>query len=337
MAFIFAIAPVQIYYRISPFVKKKKIKSPTIVTTKDLVPVFKGFEEFKEANYIVSDVPPTLITRNTKRKLIGNIIKTKIEYKKRFSRIRNEDIYVFFTAWAIVYFYFLKKLSKNNRITFLLPRESYGELRVYMHKKDTRFRATVMKLIAKLSLGMDVEILNKAGQPAWELVRNSFSTEIVNYNPPKKLHKISDQKMLEGKEVLFLSQEFDDGGDVESATKITNELMDILEGNFEGKYLLKAHPRDGRFYGKMVASPHNLSQHILAETLMKHPWKYVVRYYSESLLAAKRHTKAKVISLLYLWKWGDQDAKQYWIGEYKKQDILTPKNVEELKEMLLGE
>ena len=61
---------------------------------------------------------------------------------------------------------------------------------------------------------------------------------------------------------------------------------------------------------------------------MGHDWKFIIGYYLEALVSTK------VISLLNLWKWENQNSKQHWHGKLKKGDIIMFKKFDKLENLL---
>jgi hypothetical protein len=330
MAIFFINAPAQIIHRVLPLINEKKFENLIIVTTGDLVQFFK---ENINAKILVTNLHPNLITKNIRYKLISNAIKANLEYRRFFKDIKDEEIYLFFTSWSVVYLSYVAKLSKKNRV-YLYPEKDAHSL----YGEEKSLRASFMKLFAKLLLGVEVYIINKSGVPVWELRRDSFPMEIVEYD--KFNSKISDKfmqgnKLLNKKEILFVGDEIVlEGADEKSVIELNNKIMDLLDNNFCNKYSIKPHPRDEKLYGKMSESKNIIPPHILAETLMNHKWKYIIGYYSEVLLSAKIRTNANVISLLHLWKWNNLELKKYWQSRFEKDGIFLPENIEELKNLL---
>lgn len=322
--------------------KEKHFDSVTIMSTDELAPYFR---EYTQAKVITPSVHPNLITKNTKHKLLSNVIKSKIEYKKLFGDVKNEEIYAFFTSWSIVFFSYMKKLSKHNTVYFYLSNENYnvnfdGDWRF---KKEKGILAFFMKMFAKIFLGVDVFILRKGNALAWELQRNSFPMKIVNYNPKREMSNeymkmtssLSIRDLIKDKDILFLTHEVGmEDGNIDDVIKITDQLMDILDTKFSDRYIIKPHPRETILYGKAKQSKHIMDAHILSETLMDHSWKYVIGYYSDALNSTRMFNKATSVSLMNFWKWNRQDLKQFWIDKYSESGVLMPKTIKELKEIL---
>jgi len=329
MAILFVMAPVQIYYKVLPLIEEKKFNKLMIVTTKELAPFF---QEHIKGTVIVPKVHPNLITTKTKHKFLLNIIKAHLEYKRLFKDIKDEEIYLFFTSWSVVFLSYVAKLSKRNKV-YLCTKQSLTEL----YKEEKSLRASFMKIVAKYLLGVDVNIINKLGSPVWELKQNSISMEYLDYNPTIKSasNYVSDNKMLEKKDILFIADAIlTEGADEKSVIELNNNIMDLLEKNFENNYAIKPHPRVPDLYGRMQESNNILPPYVIVESIMGHKWKYIIGYYSEALVSAKVYTNAEVISLLNLWKWGNKKLKQHWHDKLRKEGIIMPENFNELKNLL---
>jgi hypothetical protein len=337
MTVFFVNGPNQIFSLALPLLEEKQFKNLKIITTKELASFFK---EHTNANVIVPNVHPNLITHKSKIKIFSNLIRAKIEYKKIFKNITNEDVYVFFTSWSVVFFSFIKKLSKRNKIYFLLEEDNIApnfEDSSSVFKKERSLRAFVMRIIAKYFLGVDVFITNRGDSPIWELKRDSFPMKILkNESKLKNVKKyFLNNELFKKKDILFLGQDLSYVSDDEkSIIKLTDYIFEILDKNYSQSYLIKTHPRDVKLYGKIAKSKHVLPSHIMAEMLMGHDWKYIIGYYSGSLISAKKNSNAKVISLLNLWDWSNPKLKQTWLNEFKENGILLPQNLKELQDVL---
>ena len=329
MTIFFINAPIQALRRALPLIKEKKFKDLTIITTKDLVPFFK---KYTDAKIIVPKLNRNLIDKHTKYKVITNAIKSKFEYRKLFKDVENEDIYLFFTFWAIVHFSYIKKLSKKNKV-YLYPEDKT----IYSFKENKTLTAKAMKLTARMLLGIKIKVVNCQSMPICELDRTAFPMEVVHYNKFEVELPGDYEKLLKGKDVFFAgSADMSlETKNINKFIKMTDDVADILENKFKDRYVVKGHPRDDTIYGKLNNSKHKIDRYILAEMLMEHPWKYVIGYYSELLTSAKLRTDAKVISLIYLWEWKDLEYQKYWIDRFKKEGVLMPKTKTELKKVLV--
>jgi hypothetical protein len=329
MAILFVMAPVQIYYKVLPLIEEKKFEKLLIITTKELAPFFK---EHTKAEVIVPNVHPNLITSTTKYKIITNIAKSHLEYSRLFKEVKNEEIYLFFTSWSVVYLSYVAKLSKRNKV-YLCTEKNLSDL----YKEENSLRALFMKLIARFFLGVNVFILNKSGLPVWELNRDSIQFEYldINLDLTSASNYISDSEILKNKNILFIGDAIlSEGADEKSVVELTNNIMSIFENNFNDEYIIKPHPRVPDLYGKMKESNSILPPHVIVESIMGHKWKFIIGYYSEALVSAKIYTDAIVISLLNLWKWNNSDLKKFWKEKFLENGILLPKSIDELMKLL---
>ena len=250
MTLFFISSPGQMAHRALSVLEEKKPENLTIVTTDAIRPFLEGRVK---AKIITLKTEPNLITRSSKSKIVSNAIRSKLEYRRLFKDIENEDVYLFFTSWGVVPISYVKKLSKRNKV-YLYPESFLND----MYEEEKSFVATGMKLAVKLLLGLDVYIVRWNNIPVWELRPNSFPMEIVEYDGfnaklPKQF--MMDTDLLKGKRVLFLGSKFEiDCEESEDKVKLTDELMDIFEKNFKGEYVIKAHPIDKVLYGRMKDS-----------------------------------------------------------------------------------
>jgi len=330
MSIYFISSPGQLAHRALSVLNKDKSKYKTIVTTETIKPFLKNLTD---VNIITLATEPNLITRDTKTSLITNTIKSKLEFWKYFSTIKNEDIHLFFTSWGIVPISYVKKLSKHNNV-YVYPEHFVDE----MYNTEKGLTESLMKLSAKLLLGLDVYIVRWNNTPVWELKLNTFPMKIVNCDEFKsKLPKefMFDKQQLKGKEVLFLGSKFEiDCKETPDKIRLTNNLMKFLQKEFEGKFILKAHPIDKKLYGIMKYCKDKIPAHVIAESLFEHDWKYIIGYHSEALVSSKLHTNATVISLIRMYEFTNPKVRQYWLDTFYRQNIKMPKDLEELKCMM---
>ena len=145
-------------------------------------------------------------------------------------------------------------------------------------------------------------------------------------------HSIAES--LKGKDVLFLSQDVvSEGAGIQDIIELTNRVKEILDSRFDGRYTVKAHPRDKVLYGEMQKSRDTIDSYLLAETLGGHNWKIVIGYYSAPL-SSHIFKGAKVISLVHLWKWTKPDIKHYWMNKLGDAGVFMPENMKEFEKML---
>ena len=121
------------------------------------------------------------------------------------------------------------------------------------------------------------------------------------------------------------------GANFDSVTKVTNELMSVLE---QDSLAVKTHPRHNTIYGKMKETKNIISPEVLSETLMFHPWEHVIGYNSMSLIKAKKYTSGKIISLIRLYETTDE-LKPVMIREFERAGILIPETIEEMKKIFV--
>jgi len=335
----FVNAPVQLFHKVMPLIEAKKPEKLTIVTVNDLAPFFR---RHTHAKVIVPKVDPNLVTMRSKKKIFTNIIRSKLEYKKLFSKFKGEEVYFTHTSWSVVQFSYIKKLARHNKV-FLYSGKPYmksGETTYDLYKEEHSLRALFMRWLAKVFLGVDVYIKNKGGRPVWELKVDKFPCTVVdNYDAPSFKKVISKSfikdKFMEGKSLLFLSSDITtEGFDEDEVDRLTDKLINIFDKKHPSGYVIKAHPRDGKLFGSMVGHDAVVDAHIISETLLNHDWQYVLGYYSEALMTAKENTDAKVICTINLLTWANPSLKEYWTKEYNNVGICIPDTIEELEELL---
>jgi len=320
-----------IYDRALPLIEEKKDKGEIVIvaTTDQIEMFFKNYTDFK---VIRTKVHPDLITRKTKHKILSNIIRSKLEFRKLFKDIENSEIYFCNTGHAVVMYSYIKKLSKRNKVIF------YGKYPI-----EHNIKAFAMRWITKWLLGVETVIHNMMGVPFWQLDKKFFENiEILeNYVGDKKLLDKYTVKLdiIEGKDVLILAQDLlvYDLVTQESFVESLDKLIDILDVEFPNLYVVKPHPREKKLYGKMTESKDIVPAYIPSELLMAHPWKFIISMVSTSLISASKITDAKVISMVDLFKWNGEKTHQQWKKAMAEGKIIIPKDFNEMKELIKGD
>ena len=208
------------------------------------------------------------------------------------------------------------------------------EERFWNHKNtlNTR-RAKILKLVAKLLLGLNVGIKIIHGRPVWFLKKDTIPVyEFFNVKPEEpKIRYKGIVEEIGNRDTLVLST------DIKPLCydhlAISNKIAKSLE---KQKAIVKSHPRDFSLYGFMMIYK-RLPRFIPAELLMQYNWKYIIGFYcSKSLISAKKLTAAKVITLmnLYKWKHPKSDFKDDWEQRMKDAGVLVPSSFDELERLL---
>lgn len=304
-----------IYDRALPLIEEKKNEGEIIVvaTTDQIEMFFKNYTDFE---VIRTKVHPNLITRETKHKILSNIIRSKLEFRKFFKDIENSKIYFCNTGYAVTMYSYIKKLSKRNKIIF------YGDLGTKNGKQTIKYpiehstRAFAMKWIVKWLMGIETDVRCKLGFPVWDLNKNFFENiEIIEkYTGDKKLldRYMKKLNVLKGKKILIAINDGITSGFIEKTefiNKIDN-LMDILNDNAPGKYAIKPHPRLNKLYGKMSECNEIIPPYIPLEFVLRHDWKKVIGFDSGSLVSSIKYTSAEVISLIDAVEYRDKELKR---------------------------
>jgi hypothetical protein len=329
MNYIFTNAPFQIY-RVLQFIEDHP-GDYTIICPSEMAPFFR---KFTDTYVVVPWVIANLFDRKNLWNLPLNLARLWRNWHTYFSKVRGQNIHVFFTSWSLSYFWFIRKLEKHNVVHYWLPEENYPFRNQFFPLQKDLISA-VMRWFARLVLGLDLDVMDKS-VPAYELKRSGLMQhlhEVDRMSVYKKLMK--DSSLVKDMDVLFLSENVTtEGADLRSVEIISNQVKTMLDTLFGDRWCLKGHPREPDVYGNFEYAQHVLSRYILVEVLYGHPWKVVMSYYSEALITAKELTDAKCISLMELFEWGNKELKKYWRDRFKRFGVLCPRNVKELKEML---
>ena len=328
---IFLSAPFQIFDKLLPFLEEKKLDNLVFVIPEELQYFFKKY--YKDSKIISPDVR-YLITKNTKRKLITNTLRLKKEYKEVFSPYEGCNVYLFFVAHSISYFYYITRLKKRGSdVTVMYPKNPLFRDKTYF-KRGKGIFAFFMQKYAQYILGVPNYINVRFGSNVWIFDYEKLDTESVlkkigigEFNIPERFREDIPKRF----KTLFVgSSPHSHGANFDSVTKVTNELMSVLE---EESLVIKTHPRHNTIYGKMKETKNIIPPEVLSETLMFHPWEYVIGYNSMSLIKAKKYTSGKVISLIKLYETTDE-LKPVMIKEFERVGVLVPESIEEMKKML---
>jgi len=335
----FAVALPSIYDIIFPLIEeKKKSGNIVIVATTDQIEQF--FREFTNFKVIRVKVHPDLINRKSKYRLLFDIIKSKLEYRKLFKHYSNAEIYFCGDSYALVIFSYLKKLSRNNKVIRCFPKPEKTTVEFPI---EHSFRAYIMRWIAKWLMGVETEIRHKTGIPFWQLNKKFYDNiQIIdNYKGNKKsLEKyMLKLDILKGKEVLVAIEDSVNAGTVEKEEFISkmDEMIDILDELYPKKYVIKPHPRLNRLYGKMATGKDVIPPYVLSEFLMQNDWKVVIGLDSSTLIKATEETNSLVISLIDAIDYIDANIKNMyrdWLAQQSQKSIMIPSNMKEFKKLL---
>jgi hypothetical protein len=332
---VFLTAPIQIH-RVLNCIEKCDEEKITVVCPSELAPFFRVNTK---CEVIVPWVHPNLITRSNWWKLPLNLVRLWRNYGHYFWGLKFKTVHVFFTSWALSYMFFIKRLHNNyNVVAFYTPADNYPEPPSrFPLQKD--LVGAVLYWFARL-LGCPTIVYDKS-VPSYEMKREYYGDEFFKIDDDKtsiynKL-KYNNIDAVKGMDTIFLSENVTtEGADLRSVHFTTNRLYYMLEKYFPDHYCVKGHPREHDIYGDMNHAKNILSPYLIAETLFGHPFKFVISYYSEALVSAKLFCpeSTKVVSLIHLIDWGNQELKKYWLRRYKEYGVIMPKSFSELEKIL---
>ena len=332
-----------IYDAVLPLIEEKKDKGEilVVVATDEAESFFSEFTDFKT---IRLKVDPNLISRKNKTKILFNILLSKLEFRKYFKNIEGAEIYFCGYRYSIVIFSYVKKLLKKNKVYNCggLPENRFDKYPV-----EHSFRAFVMRWIAKWLMGVETVVSRDKNLPIWILDEKFFENiEVIkDFDNKEDITKKYTPKLeiLNKKDILIMMVDLletaGNYAESESYIKALDELMGIMEKKFSNYYLIKPHPRENKLYGKMLKSKNIIPSYIPAEFLLFHKWRFIIGIVSSSLIHASENTDAVVISIMDLFKWNDKAdrEKKIWRKEMEDVGILFPKDINELKRLLLKE
>lgn len=323
-----------IYDRALPLMEEKKGNGEIIVVA-STGQIERFFREYTDFRVIRIRVHPDLITLKTKHKILFNIIRSKMEFRKLFKDVKGVEVYFCNEAYALVIYSYIKKLSKKNKVIF------YGE-RTMRSADKHGLRDFMMRWVARWLMGVDTTICNISGTPFWQLDEKFFDgIEYLEYMGRDRglLDKYAKRlDFLQGKRILVAIEDSVAAGSIEKSEFVDkmDQVVDILDKVAPGEYIIKPHPRLDRLYGKMSKGVETVPSHIPIEFIMNHDWKAVIGINSFSLISATDITNAKVISLIEAVDFIDDNSKkmfyEWMVG--KKIEILD--DVKDLENRLIA-
>ena len=296
-----------------PYVKKED----TVIGNPN---INKFFERFIGCKTIYLKTPSSLYD-GSKFSFLRNIISSKKEYNEYFKKIRGEEFYTFGGLTNIVYFSYLRKLSKHNKVTYVAKSRTHG------YKEYYNKHWVLMKIIGFL-MGINVGITKLLGNPLWYMKQKTVDKyQYLKYEMvepsidfPKKY-----KKLLEGKKTLILLNDFSTLAN--NADDIFESLVDIFESKTT---TVKNHTRNPPIPKEFDFDL--FPSYIPAEILItSHYWENIVSIYITKSLLKK--TKSRKISLYYLFNW-KHPVNDEWIEKYKRSNVLLPKTRTELNKIL---
>lgn len=331
-----------IYDRVLPLIEEKKGEGEIIVVaaTEQIELFFKNYTDFK---VIRTKLHPNLITRKTKHKILSNIIRSKLEFRKLFKDIENSKIYFCNTGYAVVIYSHIKKLSKRNKVIFYGYQMKEGKNATIKYPIEHSMRAFALRWTARWLLGIETDIRCKLGFPIWDLSGKFFEdVEILeNYIGNKKLldKYMKRLDVLKGKKILIAINDAITSGFIEETEFISkmDSLTEILNDITPGEYVIKPHPRLNKLYGKMSECNEIIPPYIPLEFVLRHDWKKVIGIDSGSLVSSVKYTNAEVISLIDAVEYRDKELKKmlrHHLEKNSQNKIKFLGKIEELKQIL---
>jgi hypothetical protein len=200
------------------------------------------------------------------------------------------------------------------------------------------------KLI-KILLGIDVYMSRTGGNSYPRLDKSFFTnvkTIVKDFDTKEQIARNIYEKIKEvqGKEILFIQEPKDIIGKdrlVEEELYPSSDMIyDILE-NRKDKIVIKKHQNPFNGYGKLDSLA-TIPNFIPTEFVLFHPWKIVIGIESYSLVMATRFDNKKVISLINMFCY-ENDEVQHNLYRTLKQEskdkIIFPESIGQLEEMLV--
>ena len=338
----FVISYGSIYRRVLPLLDSLKDKDILVVTPNENI--YKFFWNYTDFPVLQMKVNPNLVTKSTWYKALINAIKSKIEYQKLFSNIKEANIYFFGTGSSIVLFSYIQKLHK----------QCAGNVRFYSSEPDklnkqikptilTNWKTKIVCKIVKILLGIQVEVRRDCGisnlciyEKFFE--KNNVTSVYKEFDPSIYKKYMQDLDLKRYKVLLLLSDLVTEGRVEEKIFKHQmNKLSRCLDKNHQFEYVVKPHPNMNKLYGMMKSAP-KIDSFIPSQFLMNHKWDYVIADCSASLVFPEEQNlqNVKLIELVDLLQFKDKKVQKELKDFLVKwnPDLLFPQSFDELEVML---
>jgi hypothetical protein len=299
-------------------------KTDTVIGSNSSINNF--FQEFMNVPIIKLQTPPTLFGNN--KNPLYNAFQANREYDRYFKQLKNEDIYLFGRVATVVFFSYLNKLSKNNRIHFLVPHDKEGTEWFFNHKPYHSMYTPPLKLIARL-LGINIGVMRTLGRPMWYLKKQTVSSyDFVQYKREEPRISIPDKykKLMKQKTTLLLLGDLKTlTNDYEAVSNMTASLLDPK------KTIIKNHTRDPPLFGPLKTFD-MLPSYVPSELLIhSFDWEYIVSINLSKTLQLE--TDATKVSLYNLVDWNFPFTKER-ITTFTDKNVILPTKKEEVLDVI---
>lgn len=330
-----------IYRRALPLIDQKSKEGEVLVVTSN-DNAYKFFKNYTPFEIIKTNVNPNLITIKTFYKFFSNIIRSKVEYKKLFKRIKGAHIYFFNTNNTLVTFSYLQKLSKHNQLHFYSSEPDKLNKQIKPTILNNWF-AYFIEAIIKITLNLNIRVRMDAGKMSLCVYKDFFRKnkvkDIYEEFDPSIYKKYMKKTNLEGKKILVLWSDLVGEGRMteEAMTNQSNQLIHLLDKYYPNQYIIKAHPNMNMLYGKMVNAP-QLDSYVPSQFFMYHPWKIVIADCSAALVFPEEQglMRTLLIEMVDVLEFKDEQTRKE-IKEFLlkwNRNLVCPKTFEELEEIV---
>ena len=304
---------------IIPLIKEED----TVIGSNDSINNY--FNTFTKCNTIKLRSKPTLYPN-----IILNIILFFIDYYTHFRKLKNEDIYYFGRVSAITFFSHLNRLSKNNKIHLLAPKDRGDPRKWYFEQNIFVPRYNFLLNAIKRILKVDAGVKLKLDKPMWYLKENTISSyDFVFYDRTEPVVSFPKKykSLLKKKKTLLL---------LNNLPRVMNnplESSNIVASLLDKEHtIIKNHTRNPEILGDL-SKYDQFPPFIPAEILISnHDWDYIISVYiSKTFLTNSKPIKVSLYNL-FNWKHPVPDT---WIKRNRiiENGVRLPKTKEEFKEI----
>lgn len=326
--YLFVTTVPSIYFVVFPLLKKTKGEIVIVAATKQIEMFFKKFTNYK---VITLTVDKNCFSSNMKS-TVKNVFNVRREYKRLFSNIHDDVIYLFGYSWSLSVFFHIKKLSRRNKVYIYHLGEDISMTKV------KGLKPFLLKHTIKLLLNVDVDVVQQGSAVLPTLSDKFFS----GFNIIKKSITKIDKKrlkidMLSGKDILYILESTLNFKQISKKNyiKASNKICKILDKTFRDKYVLKQHYNTEDVY-ENVSKKALVYPYIPVEFILEYPFKVVIGVASFALITSANVFNKKTISLINLFEYEDIEIKKFyknWLLQ-RSDKILYPETFEEFEEML---
>ncbi|MGE4444668.1 MAG: hypothetical protein AB7E37_06860 [Candidatus Altimarinota bacterium] len=279
-----------------------------------VVSVYNNYKFLSSLNLEVQELKfiPFISIKNPFKAFVYSF-KLKFVYYKYFQKEVNSKVYFFSDNSDYITSFFINKLSKKNKILFVDIFNIYGE-------KISNIKLYLIKLIAKILFGVDIEFFKIVNKISYKYKFNKFNKIKINLDKSKLNHYLYNIKCENNskKNILFIESKIPDGIFRNYDKDLINCMNKIIK---EYNIYIKPHPRLG--YSKIIDNYNVkiIDNYIPAEFIDIKSFDMIFGIISSSISTIEHKNK---ISLINFFSFIDEKQKLFY------KDYLIKKQISEI-------